>query len=142
MYGTFDGPSGEKCVARRDVSNTPLQALTLLNGAVFMEAARELGRLAAARDGSSVDERVVWLFRRCLTRPPEVSEREDLVRFYDHVLKRFRDGGGALNAGEFSGSRPAKTTDSSATDSGAANAAAWTAVARVILNLDETISKR
>ena len=53
MFTTFDAPSGEACVARREVSNTPLQALTLLNDAVFIECAQALGRLAAAREGSA-----------------------------------------------------------------------------------------
>ena len=49
MFTTFDGPSGEACVARREVSNTPLQALTLLNDAVFVEAAQALGRQTSRR---------------------------------------------------------------------------------------------
>ena len=52
MTGTFDGPSGEACLARRDRSNTPLQSLTLLNDEVFMEAARALGRWAAKQQGT------------------------------------------------------------------------------------------
>src|SRR5205085_171776 len=52
MFNTFDGPSGEACVARREVSNTPLQALTLLNDAVFVEAAQALGRTLAEQPSS------------------------------------------------------------------------------------------
>ncbi len=53
MFTTFDAPSGEACVARREVSNTPLQALTLLNDTVFVEAAQAFGRQLAALPGSS-----------------------------------------------------------------------------------------
>ena len=54
MFNTFDGPSGEACIARRDVSNTPLQALTLLNDTVILEAAQALGKQLAAQPGSIV----------------------------------------------------------------------------------------
>ncbi|MEQ2009535.1 MAG: PSD1 and planctomycete cytochrome C domain-containing protein, partial [Limisphaerales bacterium] len=62
MFNTFDGPSGEACVARRDVSNTPLQALTLLNDTVILEAAQALGRQLATQPGST-ESRVETLFR-------------------------------------------------------------------------------
>src|SRR3954452_22090252 len=81
MALTFDAPSGEACVARREVSNTPLQALTLLNDVVAVEAAQALGRSTAAYPGTEAD-RVAWLFRRCLVRPPTDSERTLLLHFY------------------------------------------------------------
>src|SRR5688572_5010008 len=74
MTATFDGPSGEACLARRERSNTPLQALTLLNDTVFMEAARALGKLAANAEGDNA-KRVELLVRRCLVRPPTAEER-------------------------------------------------------------------
>ena len=80
-FTTFDAPSGEVCVARREVSNSPLQALTLLNDPVFEEAAQALGRMMAA-SGGSVEDRAGVLFRRCLTRPPDAVELSMLVQFY------------------------------------------------------------
>jgi hypothetical protein len=108
MFGLFDGPSGESCVARRDRSNTPLQALTMLNDPVFQEAARAL---AATTPGATPEARAAAMFRRCVTRPPAADELESLVSFYR---------------------RQREHTD---------EPAAWTAIARALLNLDETISK-
>src|SRR5207244_1305823 len=88
MFSTFDAPSGEACVARREVSNTPLQALTLLNDPVFVEASQALGRAIAARPGSA-EERAADLFRRCLVRPPSDGERNMLVNFYQSQKRRF-----------------------------------------------------
>ncbi len=68
MFSTFDGPSGEVCVARREVSNTPLQALTLLNDPALVEASQALGTLLASRSGS-VEDRIDYLVRRVLCRP-------------------------------------------------------------------------
>jgi hypothetical protein len=68
MYGTFDAPTGEACLARREVSNTPLQALTLLNDTVFVEAAQALGRVLAEsteKDEAKANE----LLRRVIARP-------------------------------------------------------------------------
>jgi len=128
MSTTFDAPSGEVCVARREVSNTPLQALTLLNDPVFQEAAQALGRLMAARTGS-VDERVDALFRRCLTRTPDRDELSRLVQFFHSQKLRFERK--ELDAATIAG--PGKGD--------AVERAAWTVLARAILNLDEAVTK-
>lgn len=125
MSATFDGPSGEVCLARREVSNTPLQALTLLNDVVVIEAAQALGRELAARPGG-IPERVEYLFRRCLTRRPTPAEAEALIRFLDRQRQRFT---ADLSAAE----KFAGTTE------GAVERAAWTALARALFNLDEMI---
>src|SRR5205814_6873141 len=88
MFSTFDAPSGEACVARRELSNAPLQALTLLNDPVFLEAAQALGRDIAAMSGS-MESRAASLFRRCLTRPPTEEELNLLVQSYEAQKKRF-----------------------------------------------------
>jgi len=128
MATTFDAPSGEACLARRDRSNTPLQALTLLNDVVFVEAARALGKMLA-EDPAPVSERVTNLYRRCLTRFPSSEEREMVEHFLEAQRTRLKTG--ELNPLKLGGD-------------GAGNAverAAWTAVARAVLNLDETITK-
>ena len=129
MTATFDGPSGEVCVARRDRSNTPLQALTSLNDTVFLECARALGQLAVQAEGDDA-ARVEVLFRRCLTRPPSSEERLALAQFYETQLARFA--GGELKATELMDAPAAAHLNEQA---------AWTTVARVLLNLDETINK-
>ncbi len=129
MTLTFDGPSGEACLARRDRSNTPLQALTLLNDEIFMDAAKALGRWAAAQrdDSATVVHR---MFERCLTRPPTPAEKEKLIEFRAAQLERFRKG--ELKAAEFMGSDKGDRLNEEAS---------WTALARVLLNLDETVTK-
>ncbi len=128
MNITFDGPSGEACLARREVSNTPLQALTLLNDTVFIEAAEALGGLAAAQPGTD-EARAGALFRRVLTRPPSGDELARIVAFYQTQKRRLL--GKELNAAALAGKGPGDLTER----------AAWTAVARALLNLDETVTK-
>ena len=109
------------------MSNTPLQALTLLNDAAMIEAAQALGREFAAAPGTPA-ERIVALFRRCLTRRPTEAESAALRRFYERQRQHF-----------------AKATDDAAKVAGpgseAPEQAAWTALARALFNLDEMIVK-
>ena len=129
MFNIFDGPSGEACMAKRDRSNTPLQSLTLLNDEAFLEMARSLGR-EATTDTGTIEERVTKLFRRCLTRPPSTDELTKLVAFYEKQSTRFASG--ELKAAELLGTSEGE---------GLNERAAWTTVARVLMNLDETVTK-
>jgi len=128
MYATFDAPSGEACVARRDVSNTPLQALTLLNDVIFQEAAQSLGRTIFVQ-GGGLEPRAAEMFRRCMTRPPDPQELADLVAFFNSQKSRFA--AGELDAAAVAGGGGGDVDER----------AAWTALARVLFNLDETIVK-
>jgi hypothetical protein len=128
MFTTFDAPSGEVCVARRDVSNSPLQALTLLNDPVFEEGAQALGRLMAAAPGT-LEERVAILFRRCLVRPPRGAELRMLVQFYRRQKERLDRN--ELDADKIAGTGPGKPVER----------AAWAILARAIFNLDEAVMK-
>jgi Protein of unknown function (DUF1553)/Protein of unknown function (DUF1549)/Planctomycete cytochrome C len=130
MGTTFDGPSGEACVARRELSNTPMQALTLLNDAVFVEAAQTLGRQTAAAPGA-IDVKARELFRRCLTRPATDDELRPIIAFFESQRKRFADK--AAELAELSGGSDVVQP--------LVERAAWTAVARAILNLDEMVTK-
>jgi hypothetical protein len=130
MANTFDAPSGEACVARRDRSNTPLQSLTLLNDEMFLEMARHLGR-ETAKANAPVEEQATLLFRRCLTRPPTEEELSKLVAFFRQQTSRLA--AGELKATEL-------MDEEKATDQ-LNDQAAWTAVARVLMNLDEAVTK-
>ncbi len=123
MFTTFDAPSGEACVVRREVSNTPLQALTLLNDVIFTEASQALGRQFATISGSD-EARLTELFRRCLTRPPTDEETAMLSRFLK--AQRERLAAKELDAAKLGGSL---------------EEAAWSLVARALLNLDEAVTK-
>jgi mono/diheme cytochrome c family protein len=139
MLATFDVPEGNTSCVRRSRSNTPLQALMTLNEPMAMDAARALARQALAAGGSTDAERITYAFRRCVSRPPSDSERDVLVRLLDKQKQRIADGW--LNPWEIAtgtkGDRPADLP-SGATP---AQLAAYTVVARVLLNLDETITK-
>lgn len=81
MLTTFDAGSGEACLARRDRSNTPLQALTLMNDPMFIEIAEGYGKLLEAAPGS-IAEKITLAFRRLLTRPPTPEEVRLLSDFH------------------------------------------------------------
>jgi hypothetical protein len=129
MFTTFDAPSGEACVVRREVSNTPLQALTLLNDVIFTEASQALGRQLAAISGND-DEKLTELFRRCLTRPPTDEEVVQLRRFLN--AQRERLGAKELDDAMLAGPGEGDPSER----------AAWSLVSRALLNLDESVTKK
>ncbi len=124
-YLTFDGPTGESCLARREISNTPLQSLTLLNDELFLEAARALAESTLSdQQTNPVGSKI---FQRVVTREPTESELADLNTFYEAQLTRLK--AGELDAEKISGKESSPEL------------AAWTLVARAVLNLDEAVSK-
>jgi hypothetical protein len=138
MLSTFDGPSGEECIARREVSNTPLQALTLLNDAQFVEFASGLAADVLSHATGGPDQIASQLFRRCLVRPPDKTELAALTDFYSRQRARFDVDRSAANEVVSAGSAlPASLGGVSDRPA----LAAWTLVARSLLNLDETITK-
>lgn len=130
VYNAFDAPTGEACVARREVSNSPLQALMLLNDTMFMEAAQAMGRTFASEKESDA-ARATKMFRRCLVRPPDKIELAMLVDFAGHERKHFV--GDKSDAAKISGG------DQKEKD--VVERATWTALARAVMNLDEMITK-
>ncbi len=138
MLETFDAPNGDMSCVRRVRSNTPLQALTTLNEPIFLDAARALAAHTLADGGRTDDQRLVFAFRRCVARDPDKLERDNLMAFLQRQTHRYQDG--ELNPWDLLGGNDALAPllPKNLTP---AQVAGWTAVSRVLLNLDETITK-
>jgi len=111
-FANFDAPDRASCVVQRDVSNTPLQALTLLNDPVYVEMAEAFGKRIAEEGGDTLDDRLVWAFRTALAREPRESEKRLLHSAFE-----------------------------SAKGSKDSTQAAYTEIATILLNLHETITR-
>ena len=131
----FDAPTREYCVVRRPRTNTPLQALALMNDPQFVEASRALAQRIMIEGGSTVESRVAYAFRLATARLPDQGEADVLKAFLNEQMDEFqRDPEAAkalLAVGQFE--------HDAALDP--AELAAWTTIATVILNLDETVTK-
>jgi hypothetical protein len=138
MLQTFDAPNGDFSCVRRTRSNTPLQALTTLNEPIFLECARALALRTLRQGGRTDSDRLDYAFRRCLSRPPSGPESSTLLDLLFHEARRFESPG--MSPWTFAANDPKKPPllPPGATP---AQLAGWTAVARVLLNLDETITK-
>jgi hypothetical protein len=131
---SFDAPSREVCTARRTPTNTPLQALVLLNDVQFVEACRVLAEKAVKE--AKPEERSTFIFRRLATREPTAAESNLLADLYRRQLERF-------TANATDAQRLLKIGDRKADASlPAADVAAATVVAQTILNLDATVWER
>ncbi|MEO7298150.1 MAG: DUF1553 domain-containing protein, partial [Verrucomicrobiota bacterium] len=132
---TFDAPSRESCTFRRLPTNTPLQAYVTLNDPVYVEAAQALGRRLVQEGGATVEERIQFGLRLALSREPTKSEIAALVDLYKTELARYsaNEKDAVKLTTEPLGKLP-KGFNS-------AEAAAWTIVANVLLNLDGVLMK-
>jgi hypothetical protein len=132
---TFDAPEREFCIVRRSVSNTPLQALVLMNDPTYVEAARKLAERLLTEIAASPEDRIVYAYRLLLARMPRREERDVLLGIHDRELEKFRKDPAAakklLSVGE---SPHNEKVDQ-------AELAAWTTVASTLLNMDEVITK-
>jgi hypothetical protein len=130
----FDAPSREEFACTRTVSNTPMQALVLMNDPTFVEAARVFAARVVQDSGPGFDRRLAYAYNVALSRTPRPAEATILRRLYQRERARHADDNGAATAVLHVGDAPAATGD-------AAELAAWTAVTRAILNLHETITR-
>ncbi len=128
MTAAFDAPSGEACVAQREVSNSPLQALIMLNDTMVLECAQALGKNIAGMPGDDA-ARITALVRRCLVRAPGEAEAKRLGTFVSKQRARYA-------AKELD---PAPLAGPGEGD--VAERAVWTALARAVMNTDEFVSK-
>jgi hypothetical protein len=139
VMSNFDAPNADAACARRVRSNTPLAALTGLNEQIFVEAARALA-LRVLREGGTDDaERADYAFLLCTARRPAATERDAILTLLES--RRERLAAGWLNPRDIATGDPAKLPELPAGTT-PQDAAAWTMAARVLLNLDETISKK
>jgi len=131
----FDAPSRESCAPRRERTNTPLQALVLLNEPQYIEAARNLAERALRKGGATAESRAALMFRLATSRHANDGEIKELIAVLNDHLKEFKANADRAKELIHVGSG---TPDDSIP---AAELAAWTMVANLILNLDETITK-
>ena len=139
-FMSFDAPSREYCVVRRPRTNTPLQALALLNDPVYIEAAQALARRMVSESPSADPAaRLADGFRRCLARSPQPGETDRLLALYQQELAHFRSDANAARAMAGRAADDKSASDKQPDET--AELAAWTIVANVLLNLDETLNK-
>jgi hypothetical protein len=132
---TFDAPSREACQVRRERTNTPLQALLLLNEPQFIEAARGLAERTLREGGRATDDRLAYMHRLVTARPPDAKDLSELTSTLRDLTAHYASqAGAATQLLETGGTRPDPRFSP-------AELAAWTMIANVVLNLDEAISK-
>ncbi|MCH7686073.1 MAG: DUF1553 domain-containing protein, partial [Planctomycetes bacterium] len=134
-FRIFDAPSRETCTVDRPRTNTPLQALVTLNDPTFVEAARVFGERIMRQAGNSVDEKLAFAFRSTLARLPDQTERQILEQIYTKQLAKYQANTQAAADIIQHGEYPVPS------DLAVPQLAAWSTVANVLLNLDETITR-
>lgn len=131
----FDAPSREECCAERSRSNIPQQALVLLNDPTYVEAARAFAARTLTECKGSTSDRITWAWRQALQRAPRADELNTVEQLLAKHLKAYRDKPESAAALLKVGMAPVPA------ELDAAEVAAWTHVARVLLNLHETITR-
>ncbi|MCZ6795740.1 MAG: DUF1553 domain-containing protein [Planctomycetota bacterium] len=132
---TLDAPSREKCTVRRERTNTPLQALLLMNDVQYFEAARHLAQRVLRHGEATSAQRAIDMFRLAAARPPQPDELEEILKSYREHLEEYRkDPDAAKEVISVGDSPPDPGLDPP-------ELAAWTLTGNLILNLDEVINK-
>jgi hypothetical protein len=131
----FDAPDRETCLIRRATTNTPLQALVLLNDPTYVECARKFAERLMQESGPAPADRLAHAFRLAVSRHPSAGERQILLGLVQDSLARFRRDVSAAEKLLAVGDSPRDP------QLDVVELAAWTALASIVLNLDETITK-
>lgn len=131
----FDAPTREECTNERSRSSTPLQALVMLNDPTYVEASRAFAERILKEAKGTEKERLVWAYRQAVSRPATDAEIEVLTKLLQKHKKEYAADMAAAQKMLAVGEKPMPT------DVNAADLAAWTSVARVIMNLHETITR-
>ena len=131
----FDAPSREECTAERNRSNIPQQALALLNDPTYVEAARVFAARIVQEGGADIAQRIAWAYRQALGRGPRADELRVTTALFGKHLALYANDAPAAELLVKAGLAPL------AKDVNLSELAAWTSVARVILNLHETITR-
>jgi hypothetical protein len=131
----FDAPTREECTAQRSISNTPIAALVLLNDPSFVEAARALAARILTEAQDNDEARIYWAWRTVLSREPQSKEVSRLRELLEKHREQLTDDPAAAEALVSVGISP-RAQQVSAVD-----LAAWTSICRVLLNLNETITR-
>jgi hypothetical protein len=132
---TFDASSRESCAVRQIVTNTPLQALDLMNNVTFVEAARVFAQRIMKDGGATPEQRIEFAFRVATARPPSPAERILVLDFFSKEVDEFKRMPEAASNSVSHGEYPRDQRLDQA------ELAAYTSVTRLILNLDTTITK-
>ncbi|MBA61490.1 MAG: hypothetical protein CMJ76_03905 [Planctomycetaceae bacterium] len=134
-FQIFDAPSREFCTVNRPRTNTPLQALVLMNDPTYVEAARVFSQRIIAEGGDSTESRFIFAFQTAVARTPDAQEMEVLHRLYQQQYEIYRQDQAAamkiISVGESPVPEGLDQTEH----------AVWTALASIILNLDETVTR-
>jgi hypothetical protein len=130
----FDAPSREECTAERNRSNIPQQALVLLNDPAYVEAARAFAARILQTEGDAA-KRITWAFQQALQRPPSANEMKTLSSLFAKHLADYQKDPAAAEALLQTGAAPVAATLNKPA------LAAWTHIARVLLNLHETVTR-
>ncbi|MEC9096658.1 MAG: DUF1553 domain-containing protein, partial [Planctomycetota bacterium] len=134
-FQIFDAPSREFCTVNRPRTNTPLQALVLMNDPTYVEAARVFAQRILAEGGNSTESRFVFAFQTAVARRPDAQELEVLQRLYRQQHEIYKQDNDAamkvVSVGESSIPEGLDLTEH----------AVWTTLASIILNLDETVTR-